>query len=152
VASALESLTRGFGYLCRPSALSCPALPASFAAVASSRRMSPRPYKPPIGGSVKLIGFAEVAEILGVSKSTVKKNWRVWGLRGYRIGQLVKFKQREVESWIDAQAELNGLSRARGYSIYRLDTPDTFLMARRAVSGVFGVIVKLYPVHLRGAA
>lgn len=57
-----------------------------------------------IGGSNKLLGFQEVADLLGIPKRTVEQKWREWEWNGLRIGRYVKFREREIEAWITKQA------------------------------------------------
>ncbi|MBB5077964.1 helix-turn-helix domain-containing protein [Nonomuraea endophytica] len=45
----------------------------------------------------------EVAALLGVPKSTVYSKWRAWGLKGIRVGRNVKFRERDVEAWLERQ-------------------------------------------------
>jgi excisionase family DNA binding protein len=46
----------------------------------------------------------DVAEYLAVSKSTVYDQWKTWGLPGFKIGKHLRFRQRNVESWLERQA------------------------------------------------
>jgi excisionase family DNA binding protein len=57
-----------------------------------------------IGGSNKLISLRETAERIDVPTSTLYKQWRAWGLEAYRIGRALKFRERDIEAWIDRQA------------------------------------------------
>jgi excisionase family DNA binding protein len=52
----------------------------------------------------RMISVQDVAEILGISPDTVYDEWRKWGLKGYRIGKHLRFKEREVALWIEKQA------------------------------------------------
>jgi excisionase family DNA binding protein len=56
-----------------------------------------------IGGSNKLISLSDTAERLDVPTSTLYKNWRAWGLNAYRIGRALKFRERDIEAWLDRQ-------------------------------------------------
>jgi len=56
-----------------------------------------------IGGSNKLISLAATAELLDVPVSTLYKQWQAWGLSAYRIGRALKFRERDIESWLDKQ-------------------------------------------------
>jgi len=56
-----------------------------------------------IGGSNKLISLADTAELLDVPTSTLYKRWQEWGLQAYRVGRSLKFRERDVEAWIDRQ-------------------------------------------------
>ena len=55
-----------------------------------------------IGGSNKLLTMVQTAEYLGVPASTFAHKWREWGLRGYRVGKRVQFRERDLESWLAA--------------------------------------------------
>lgn len=46
----------------------------------------------------------EVADYLGVSKSTVYSRWKAWGLKAHKVGRHLKFRERDVESWLERQA------------------------------------------------
>lgn len=54
------------------------------------------------GGSNRALSLAEAAERIGIAPSTLYKHWREWKeLRGFKVGNLVKFRERNVESYID---------------------------------------------------
>lgn len=55
------------------------------------------------GGSNRLLSVRETAERLGVGLSTLRHNWQAWGLEAYRIGSTLKFRERNVENWLEAQ-------------------------------------------------
>ena len=54
----------------------------------------------PLGGSNRLLTVDELAAYLGVPKKTVYGCWRQWGLRGYRVGRYLRFRERHVEEWL----------------------------------------------------
>jgi excisionase family DNA binding protein len=54
----------------------------------------------PVGGSNRLLSVEELAAYLGVPKKTVYSCWRQWGLRGYRVGRYLRFRERYVEEWL----------------------------------------------------
>ena len=54
----------------------------------------------PVGGSNRLLTVEELAAYLGVPKKTVYGCWRQWGLRGYRVGRYLRFRERHVEEWL----------------------------------------------------
>jgi excisionase family DNA binding protein len=56
------------------------------------------------GTSNRMISVREVAEMLGISADTVYDEWKKWGLKGYRIGKHLRFREREVDQWIEKQA------------------------------------------------
>jgi excisionase family DNA binding protein len=57
----------------------------------------------PLGGSNRLLSVDELAAYLGVPKKTVYGCWRQWGLRGYRVGRHLRFRERHVEEWLRNQ-------------------------------------------------
>jgi excisionase family DNA binding protein len=57
----------------------------------------------PLGGSNRLLTVDELAAYLGVPKKTVYGCWRAWGLRGYRVGRYLRFRERHVEDWLRNQ-------------------------------------------------
>jgi excisionase family DNA binding protein len=68
---------------------------------ASSRHRATAPA--PVGGSNRLLSVDELAAYLGVPKKTVYGCWRQWGLRGYRVGRYLRFRERHVEEWLRNQ-------------------------------------------------
>ena len=50
-----------------------------------------------------MLSAEQTAEMTGAALSTLYKNWREWGLEAYRIGGRLKFRERDVETWIRAQ-------------------------------------------------
>jgi excisionase family DNA binding protein len=55
------------------------------------------------GGSNRFLGTDELADMFGVPVSTIRNEWKAWGLPGVKIGRYVKFRERNVEAWIDAR-------------------------------------------------
>ncbi|WP_308211289.1 helix-turn-helix domain-containing protein [Nonomuraea roseoviolacea] len=53
------------------------------------------------GGSNRLMSVEEVAAYLGVPKSTVYDRWKPWGLKGQKFGRNLRFRRRDVETWLD---------------------------------------------------
>lgn len=50
-----------------------------------------------------MLSLAEAAERIGVAPSTLYKHWREWeGLRGFKAGNLVRFRERNVEAYVDS--------------------------------------------------
>jgi len=56
-----------------------------------------------LGGSNRLIGVRETAERLDVPVSTLYKHWREWQLTAYRVGRALKFRERDIEIWLERQ-------------------------------------------------
>ncbi len=54
-----------------------------------------------LGGSNKMLTAKQAAEKLNVSRSTFYKRWRAWGLSAHRVGQQLRFRERDLENWID---------------------------------------------------
>jgi excisionase family DNA binding protein len=57
----------------------------------------------PARGSNRLLSVEELAAYLGVPKKTVYSCWRQWGLRGYRVGRYLRFRERYVEEWLQSR-------------------------------------------------
>jgi excisionase family DNA binding protein len=68
----------------------------------SDRRRAARPAAP-AGGPSRLLSVDELAAYLGVPKKTVYGCWRQWGLRGYRVGRYLRFRERQVEEWLQSR-------------------------------------------------
>jgi excisionase family DNA binding protein len=56
-----------------------------------------------LGGSNRLIGVRETAARLDVPISTLYKHWRDWQLTAYRVGRALKFRERDIEVWLERQ-------------------------------------------------
>ncbi|MCY0933673.1 helix-turn-helix domain-containing protein [Streptomyces sp. H34-S4] len=44
----------------------------------------------------------EVADWLKVSPVTVKNKYRAWGLRSQKVGRLLRFRERDVVAYLEA--------------------------------------------------
>ena len=64
------------------------------------------------GGSNRLLSAQETADHLGINVETLYRRWKEWGMRGYRIARQLKFRERDIENWIERQAA-NGLCQRR---------------------------------------
>lgn len=53
------------------------------------------------GGSNRLLTPEEVAAWLKVSEITVKNKYRAWGLKPQKVGRLLRFRERDVVSYLD---------------------------------------------------
>lgn len=50
-----------------------------------------------------MLSLEETAARIGVAPSTLYKHWREWkGLHGFKVGRLVRFRERNVEAYIDS--------------------------------------------------
>ena len=63
-----------------------------------------------LGGSTQLISMREAAARLDIPLSTFHKHYREWGVPARRIGRSVKFMERELLAWIEAQPRADGAS------------------------------------------
>lgn len=82
------------------------ALPPALDDAAGAKRPSVRHRaagRAPLGGSNRLLTVDELAAYLGVPKKTVYGCWRAWGLRGFRVGRYLRFRERHVEEWLRNQ-------------------------------------------------
>jgi len=57
-----------------------------------------------IGGSNRMLTVKEVAGLLALSENHIYKDWRVMGLKGYYLSGRLRFREREVNDWIERQA------------------------------------------------
>lgn len=57
------------------------------------------------GGSNVLLSPEQVATKLGVSRKTVDRRWREWGLRRVQLSaRAVRFRERDVDNFIEARS------------------------------------------------
>jgi excisionase family DNA binding protein len=64
----------------------------------TGRRSEPAPAA--VGGSNRLLTVEELAGYLGVSTKTVYGCWQQWGLKAYKVGRHLRFRERHVEEWL----------------------------------------------------
>lgn len=57
-----------------------------------------------LGGSNRLLSARDVAVMLAVPERTVRDKWREWRLPAYRIGKHLRWRERDVQAWIERQA------------------------------------------------
>jgi excisionase family DNA binding protein len=69
----------------------------------SDRRGAAGRAVPAGGGPGRLLSVEELAAYLGVPKKTIYGCWRHWGLRGYRVGRHLRFRERQVEEWLTSR-------------------------------------------------
>lgn len=50
-----------------------------------------------------LLTVEATAERLSIGKSTLYRTWRELGLPGYYVGDRLRFRDTDLEDWIDAQ-------------------------------------------------
>lgn len=54
-----------------------------------------------VGGSNRLIGCKEAAQFLSIPERTLRDNWRRWELTAYKVGRALRFRERDLESWLE---------------------------------------------------
>jgi excisionase family DNA binding protein len=68
------------------------------------RKERERTRKGTLGGSNRMLSARDVAAILGIPERTVRDKWREWELPAYRIGRHLRWKERDLNAWIERQA------------------------------------------------
>jgi excisionase family DNA binding protein len=53
-----------------------------------------------------MMSAREVGALLGVPESTVRDKWREWGLHAYRFGKHLRWRERDVQAWIERNSAL----------------------------------------------
>jgi excisionase family DNA binding protein len=53
------------------------------------------------GGSNRMLSVKETAEFLGVSPKLIYNRWSEMGLTAYRVRSLLKFRERDLENWLE---------------------------------------------------
>ena len=43
----------------------------------------------------------EAAQYLSVPERTLRDNWRRWGLKAHRVGRAIRFRERDIEAWLE---------------------------------------------------
>lgn len=56
------------------------------------------------GGSNRFLTTVEVAELLAVPVRTVRENKDRWRLPYRKVGRGLRFRERDIENWIERQA------------------------------------------------
>ena len=57
------------------------------------------------GGSTELLSPNRAAARLGISRSTLDRNWQVWGLRKIRLtARSTRYKARDIDNLIEARS------------------------------------------------
>jgi len=54
-------------------------------------------------GMSNLLTVEETARRLGIGKSTLYRTWKELGLTPYRVGDRLRFRDTDLESWMDEQ-------------------------------------------------
>jgi hypothetical protein len=59
----------------------------------------------PSGGSNQLLNLANAALYLDMPERRLRDNWRRWGIPAYRVGRELRFRVRDLESWLEGRRE-----------------------------------------------
>lgn len=51
-----------------------------------------------------MLSAQETADRLGISRQTLYNRWKEWGLKAYKVGGSLRFRERDIESWLSHQA------------------------------------------------
>jgi excisionase family DNA binding protein len=66
-------------------------------------RIDAKGAKGTLGGSNRLLNSREVGELLGLPERTIRAEWKNWGLRTYRVGRALRWRERDVMAWIESR-------------------------------------------------
>lgn len=58
-----------------------------------------------LGGSNRLLTPSQAAEYLNVPQRSLRDSWRRWGLKAHHVGKHLRFRERDLESWLERNAE-----------------------------------------------
>ncbi len=65
-----------------------------------------KPVRANLGGSNRLLSFAEAASYIGSTADSLKVNYRKWGIPAVRgPGRRVQFRERSLNIWIEAHED-----------------------------------------------
>jgi excisionase family DNA binding protein len=56
-----------------------------------------------LGGSNRLLNSREVGELLGLPERTIRAQWKEWGMKTYRVGRALRWRERDVCEWLERQ-------------------------------------------------
>lgn len=52
-----------------------------------------------------LLSTAEAADYCGIPVRTWERNYQVWEVPHFRIGRAIKYRQSELETWLESRRE-----------------------------------------------
>jgi hypothetical protein len=53
------------------------------------------------GGSNKLLDIHEASDLLSVPERRLRDNWRTWGLKAFKVGRELRWRERDLWSWVE---------------------------------------------------
>lgn len=59
----------------------------------------------PAGGSNKLLNLTDAAACLAVPERRLRDNWKRWGVRTIKVGRELRFRERDLEAFIERNVE-----------------------------------------------
>lgn len=57
-----------------------------------------------LGGSNRLLNSREVGDLLGFPERTIRAEHKAWGLKTYRVGRALRWRERDIQAWLEKQA------------------------------------------------
>jgi excisionase family DNA binding protein len=48
------------------------------------------------------------ADYLAIPERRLRDNWRRWKIRAYKVGRELRFRERDLETWLERNAEVAG--------------------------------------------
>lgn len=57
-----------------------------------------------LGGSNRMLNSREVGELLGLPERTIRAEWQNWGMKTYRVGRALRWRERDLLDWLEKQA------------------------------------------------
>lgn len=57
----------------------------------------------------RLLSTREAADMLGEKEKWFRDNWRAWGITGYLVGRRWKFREHELQAWLESRKDSHQL-------------------------------------------
>ena len=52
-------------------------------------------------GSNKLLDIREASDLLRVPDRRLRDHWKTWGIKAYKLGRELRFRERDLWSWLE---------------------------------------------------
>jgi excisionase family DNA binding protein len=59
-----------------------------------------------LGGSNKVLTLHQAAELLNVPPDRLRRYWRSWGIKPYKVGKELRFLERNLWAWLESREVL----------------------------------------------
>lgn len=56
-----------------------------------------------LGGSNKLLSLRDAADLLSVPERRLRDYWRIWGIKTYKVGRELRFRERDLWTWLETR-------------------------------------------------